>query len=279
MIPRTPVLLTIVLPLLSVGCASTSGSSVQQEASRDLLEMKERILELQEKAAVAEVELARLRGEVRRLEGLLATGEGADPHDVAAQRPPEPESSDVPTSAFGAAAEVEESDLELETAGSAEGADMPVQAVTPGAGTSLVEDLGGSTDPATVPKAVEPAAQALYDRGYTFYHQGRYLDAEASFQRFLQAYPDTDLSDNALYWIGEARYARGDIRGALSAFQEMMQNYPDGNKIPDGLIKEGDCLASLGDQAGARSRYEEVRRRYPDSAASVMAEERLSGLD
>ena len=132
--------------------------------------------------------------------------------------------------------------------------------------------------PATL-QPVEPAAQALYDRGYTLYHQGKYLDAEASFQRFLQAYPATELSDNAQFWIGESRYARGDIRGALAAFREVVQKYPDGNKVPDALIKEGDCLEKLGDRDGARDRYNEVKRRFPDSGAAVMAADRLTDLD
>jgi tol-pal system protein YbgF len=125
---------------------------------------------------------------------------------------------------------------------------------------------------------VVPAAQALYDRGYTLYHQGRYLDAESSFQRFLQAYPRTDLSDNAQFWIGESRYARGDISGALSAFRETLQQYPAGNKIPDALVKEGDCLAGMGDRDGARQSYEEVVRRFPGSAAAVMAGDRIADL-
>jgi len=57
--------------------------------------------------------------------------------------------------------------------------------------------LEGSSDPVVGFRPVEPAAQALYDRGYSLFHQGRYLDAEATFQRFLQAYSETDLSDNA----------------------------------------------------------------------------------
>ena len=126
---------------------------------------------------------------------------------------------------------------------------------------------------------VEPAAQALYDRGYTLYHQGKYLDAEASFQRFLQAYPMTELSDNAQFWIGESRFARGDSRGALAAFREVLQKYPEGNKVPDALIKEGDCLEKLGDRDGARDRYNEVRRRFPESGAAVMADDRLASLD
>ena len=105
------------------------------------------------------------------------------------------------------------------------------------------------------------------------------MDAESSFQRFLQANPASELSDNAEFWIGESRYARGDLRGALAAFRETRQRYPRGNKVPDAMVKEGDCLKGLGDLDGARDMYQEVMRLFPDVAAAIIAEERLSGVD
>ena len=137
-----------------------------------------------------------------------------------------------------------------------------------------MEEPGGA-----VPTApISSAAQAIYDRGYTLYHQGRYLDAEASFQRFLQEYSDTDLADNAQYWIGEARYARGDVPGSLAAFREVVARYPDGNKVPDALLKAGQSLERLGDSESARRSYREVLDSFPNSAAAAQAQQRLSAL-
>ena len=118
----------------------------------------------------------------------------------------------------------------------------------------------------------------LYDQGYTLFHQGRFIDAESAFRRFLQEHPDNDHADNAQYWIGEARYARDDARGALAAFRETVDRYPHGNKVPDALLKAGQCLEKLGDREGARATYREVTRRFPESAASAAAEDRLAGL-
>src|SRR4029079_10958952 len=72
--------------------------------------------------------------------------------------------------------------------------------------------------PGETGEALSPANQVLYDRGYTLLYQGHFVDAEASFQRFLQANPGSELADNALYWIGECRYSRNDMKGALAAF-------------------------------------------------------------
>ena len=255
--------------LLSIGCASTSPPAAQADASRDLAEMKERILELQEQAAVTDVEMARLREQIDSLKLQLASGaSGAQTQmrETIVERP----DAETPSAPVGSTVPVvvESSDLESEPL-----TDAPVTE------TAVLEETAAVVTQPSPQQPVEPAAQALYDRGYTLYHQGKYLDAEASFQRFLQAYPATELSDNAQFWIGESRYARGDIRGALGAFREVIQKHPQGNKVADALIKEGDCLEKLGDKDGARDRYGEVMRRFPDSGAAVMAEDRLSGLD
>ena len=267
-------ILCIVAGYLLTGCSSGYSSS-PPDYSSDLAEMKERILELQEQATVADVEIKRLRQQVSTLEsrfsGEVVTTEMAE--RVVVENAPSTGSLGTATPDPVVALEVEESDLE------AEELVVETAALQPSEDSAAPAPQIESPAVTTTLAPVDSAGQALYDRGYTLYHQGRYLDAEATFQRFLQAHPLTELSDNAQFWIGESRYARGDIRGALAAFRETLQGYPNGNKVPDALIKEGDCLTSLGDRDGARERYEEVNRRFPSSAAAVMATERLAALD
>ena len=271
-------LLVAVATLLTGACASTSSSAPQVDTSRDLAEMKERILELQEQAAVTDVEMERLRAQLTALEALLAVeGRVALSESPASPGPTPPPIRSLPAASPTSQPAIEESDLAPEpmTDTGVGGVGMASDSASPAS-----PDPGPvETAPAATMQPVDPAAQALYDRGYTLYHQGKYLDAEASFQRFLQAYPLTELSDNAQFWIGESRFARGDTRGALAAFREVLQKFPEGNKVPDALIKEGDCLEKLGDRDGARDRYNEVKRRFPDSGAAVMAEDRLASLD
>ena len=273
---------TIACVVFLGACSSFGGSQPDPAVQSDLEQMKRRILDLQQKAAMTEVEMERLRQQVARLEARPQLEEPVVEVEVVERPAVEPSWQGANSQQEGL---LEESDLPLgqesvvvqqPTADRAE--------ITP----STTEDTADGSIPAPgsldrssgsiADEPVVPAAQALYDRGYTLYHQGRYLDAESSFQRFLQAYPRTDLSDNAQFWIGESRYARGDISGALSAFRETLQQYPAGNKIPDALVKEGDCLAGMGDRDGARQSYEEVVRRFPGSAAAVMASERIDDL-
>ncbi|HEV3076676.1 MAG TPA: tol-pal system protein YbgF [Thermoanaerobaculia bacterium] len=150
----------------------------------------------------------------------------------------------------------------------------PVPSTAPPAAAQVPTSpvLEGKREPVT------PAVQALYDRGYTLYHQKHYVDAESSFQRFLQAEPKSELADNAQYWIGECRYSRGDMRGALAAFRETVARYPAGNKTADALLKAGMSLENLGDKEAARNTYQEVLKRYPGTAVAAVAEERRAKL-
>lgn len=266
-----PAALVLLAGLLAAGCGG--GLLPPRDAADDaeLRELKARVLELQRRSAVQQVELARLRERVAEIEAhaggsdLARTSPAAGRTGSAA--PPAVETG-APAPRFEIAEVLEEDDLgaeELEPEPAAAAAAPRPTPTPPPAG-----EAAASRPP-------PPAAQALYDQGYTLFHQGRFVDAESAFRRFLQEYPDNDHADNAQYWIGEARYAREDLRGALAAFRETVARYPHGNKVPDALLKAGQCLERLGDPEGARESYREVMRRFPQSAAAVVAEERLEG--
>lgn len=277
--------LLIALLAISLGCATGRGSSAPENTTADdVAELKARVVELQRQAVMGELEMDRLRQQVRALEALIAGGATAG----AARRPADPTSSnprpleeprleDRIAARSDSGGEVEEENLADE--------DLPVVDIP-----SRDADPRPPLPAAAAPSNLEPptvgattttpsaSAQDLYDEGYAQYHQGNYIDAESRFRRFLQESGNTNLADNAQYWIGEARFARGDTRGALAAFRETVERYPQGNKVPDALLKAGQCLELLGDSDGARASYREIVRRFPSSAASAVAEERIAKL-
>jgi tol-pal system protein YbgF len=296
------------------GCASGGTAA---EGDRDpVKELQDRVLELQRKAAVNEVEISRLRQQVAALTARVggppmpsippvSSGGGSSfdssssfssspplsppPHAVNPSSSPSTSSSRKSTVTSGGsstakaappqvrvkAPTVDETDIEVPPASASAPAVVPPpsSAAPPAVATAPPAPvMAGKGEPAT------PAVQALYDRGYTLYHQKHYVDAEASFQRFLQAEPNSELATNAQYWIGECRYSRGDMRGALAAFRETVARYPQGNKTPDALLKAGMSLEALGDKEGARNTYQDVGRRFPGTAVAAVAEERRAKL-
>lgn len=261
--------LVAVLFVFSNGCATTATGSTAD--TRDVEELKRRVLELQQQARKSELEIDRLRQKVAVLEaraGLETPAPGTeDPAEARSEPDPEPPSPGVrtepqrPEPVDGPLLEEIDLDEPEPTPPPARRPVAPTPAPSAPADRSLTED-----------------AQALYDEGYSLFHRQRYLDAEATFQRFLRTWAGTSLADNAQYWIGESRFARGDLRGALAAFRETVERYPEGNKVPDALFKAGQTLEALGDVEGARETYREVIRRFPAGPTAGKAEERLEQL-
>lgn len=266
-----------------LGCSSALLPSRATDRG-DVSELKRRVLELQQQAAVAQVELDRVRRELALLRDRSSTEDpseepGGSEGSRARESLHQISTALSPELAVSSRGSVETSDLAprtIEPRTSGPGVEAGAPVVVAPSGDSPGEDDVADSSPAAIDdqRAVSDEAQALYDRGYTLYHQTRYVDAESGFRRFLQIYPQNELSDNAQYWIGECRYARGDIRGALAAFQETVERYPTGNKVPDAILKLAGCLVELGANEAAQARYDEVIRRFPSTAAATMAQER-----
>ena len=273
--------LALFLLLSLAGCASVPGqsrpASTPRPATQDsATEVADgRINQLQRQSAMAEAEIKLLRRQLADLAlevARLSEGRGAAPVEprIRTTPPPAPRIDAIESS------DLEPVRIEIPPAEAPrqEAFVVPVEAPRQEA---FVVPAEAPTSGARVANAAVPTSgQSIYDRGYTLYHQGRYIDAESAFQRFLQAYGGTELADNAQFWIGESRFARGDHMGALLAFQEVLDLYPGGNKVADSLLKVGDCLVRLDNLDGGRQRYQEVLRRFPGSAAAAMAEERLN---
>ena len=264
-----------ILALLIAGCGSSSLVSRGDDGDTTTEELKRRVLELQRQTTVHELEIERLQ---RRLAEL----EGQRPRPAEVERPARalPPVREIPVETIESPS-IEESDLEAVSLGKPE--PSPVAERPPAGAASPRSPTEGSGPRAEAPAAtaalITPEEQRAYDRGYTLYHQGRYLDAEGELLGFQRRYPESTLADNAQYWIGECRYARKDIEGALAAFRETVERFPGGNKVPDALLKAGQCFEALEDRNGAAATYREVMDRYPTSSAAARARDRLQALE
>lgn len=293
--------LLLALLLISPLAACTALPTPRQsdERDEDLSEMKRRVIEMQQQMAVNEVEVARLKDRLAELEGRpmsrRSTGESVSPPLQPRPEPRDEENLGAATDEPGAASEdsppqgVTEEDFEVAPVAVEPGPVPPPPTPLPGepeeAPTTPLPREREEAPPSAPPtvaggayQPVSPEARALYDEGFTHFHEERYVDAETTFQRYLQQFPRTELADNASFWIGEARLQRQDVRGALSAFRQTVERYPEGNKIPDALLKAGECLDSMGDMESARLSYQEIVERFPNTAASEVARARMERL-
>ncbi len=256
---------------LFAGCASGPFARTATPRGDEVTALKARLVELQRQVTVHEVELTRLR------ERLVALEAGRGPTNAAPRvatpaAPPPPRAQGL------------DDGVRPQAGDSLEQADLPAAPPTahpppaPPAANPGSLGAGGITPPAGEVIAAPAEALARYDRALELYQTGKYAEAEGAFRTFLDAWPSTDLTDNAGYWIGESRWSRQDYEGALAAFRQAIERQPTGNKVPDSLFKMGRCLEQLQDDEGAREVYGEVVRRFAGTAVAVTAGERLANL-
>jgi tol-pal system protein YbgF len=120
--------------------------------------------------------------------------------------------------------------------------------------------------------------QALYQAAYSDYLRKNYDLAILGFQQYLQAFPDTDLSDNAAYWIGECYYGQGKMQEAIQQFDHVLAQYPRSDKRASAWLKKGYAHLELGDTGQGVAHLRRVVKEFPSSDEANLARQRLRAL-
>jgi len=118
-----------------------------------------------------------------------------------------------------------------------------------------------------------------YQRAFELLQARRYGDAAQAFTRFLQAFPSSELADNAQYWLAETYYVQREFATALPEFQKVLDLYPQSDKLADSLLKVGYCNYELKRWDAARTALQQVMRDYPGTTAAQLAVSRLEALE
>ncbi len=114
---------------------------------------------------------------------------------------------------------------------------------------------------AALPSAGDP--RTAYEEAHAFLVRRDFDGAQQHFQRFVETYPNDQLTDDAQYWLGESYYARGLFKEAADAFLTGYRKYGTGNKAPDSLLKLGMSLNQLGQSQAACETYKELAAKFP----------------
>lgn len=141
--------------------------------------------------------------------------------------------------------------------------------------------LETSTAPAAdakPPAAAEndPAQETRdYEAALAAFKNGKYKDAVAAFQAFVQAHPSSNLLPNAYYWTASGHYQMKDYRKAAEIFAKVTATWPNDAKAPDALLAQGNALSEAGDAKGAKKVLEALVAQYPGTPAAQTAKQRL----
>jgi tol-pal system protein YbgF len=120
--------------------------------------------------------------------------------------------------------------------------------------------------------------QALYESARNDYVRGNYELAILAFRRYLEAFPDSELADNARYWIGECNFSQGDYQQAIREFDRILADYPRSDKLASALLKKGYAYLQMGRIQEGRTQLRSVISSYAGSDEAVLAQQRLDSL-
>lgn len=84
-----------------------------------------------------------------------------------------------------------------------------------------------------------------YNHAFRLLNQTQYDDAGASFESFIQTYPNDPLIGNAYYWAGETYYVRKNYVQSADYFRRGYEALPAGPKAGDNLLKLAMSLSNL----------------------------------
>ena len=169
-------------------------------------------------------------------------------------------------------------DDDAETAG-----DADVAVVGGGAGTRSETD----TTPAIIPSGdgAEPTGsvsvpeQQAYEAAFNLLKQSKYQDAIDGFQKLIDAWPQSQLTDDAYYWMSEARYVNREFETALAGFRTVTTRYPDSPKVPEALLRTGYIQHDIGAYAEAAEIFRDLLERFPGHQVAVAAQTRLRRIE
>jgi tol-pal system protein YbgF len=152
-------------------------------------------------------------------------------------------------------------------------------ASAPGAAPTAVAAAAGAPAAAAAGASSDSGEdKSSYQAAFNLLKDGQYDRAIVAFQKFLAAYPDSSLADNAQYWLGEAYYVNKAYPEAEAAFQRVIDKYPQSRKLADALLKIGFCRYELKQWQSAREVLGQVVARFTDTPAARLAQQRLDKM-
>jgi tol-pal system protein YbgF len=120
--------------------------------------------------------------------------------------------------------------------------------------------------------------ETLYQTSYSDYLRGNYDLAMLGFKQYLEAFPETDLADNAIYWIGECLYRQQKYAEATAEYDKVLKQYPRSDKTASSLLKKGFALLEQGQKKEGTAQLQAVVKSFPSSDEANLAKQRLQSL-
>ncbi|HZS06745.1 MAG TPA: tol-pal system protein YbgF [Blastocatellia bacterium] len=120
--------------------------------------------------------------------------------------------------------------------------------------------------------------EQLYAFAYGQFVKGQYEQAAANFQRYIDAYGNTEAADNARFWIAECFFNQSKYEDALRAYERTITDYPKGDKLAAAWLRKGITLLKLERRDEGVTTLRAVITQFPRSQEAATATEELNRL-
>jgi len=125
--------------------------------------------------------------------------------------------------------------------------------------------------------------EALYQRGYEYYHKGKYDQAIEVFQRVTEEYPLSKLALMAELGVADSYFSDEHYDEAEMSYSDFMNFHPTNENLPYVMYQIGMChynqMSSIDrDQSQAvmaRESFTQLMTRFPSSKFAFMGEKKL----
>lgn len=123
------------------------------------------------------------------------------------------------------------------------------------------------------------AGRALQLAGGLYFETGRFAEAQAAFERYLQAF-DTAGPTRYSAWSGiaAAMEEQGDLAGAAAKYLAFADEFVDSPFAPNALMEAARCYRLSGDTVQARTLLQRILDRYARSPVAQSAGEELNQM-
>ena len=104
-----------------------------------------------------------------------------------------------------------------------------------------------------------------YNDALRLFHQRKYGESMAKFQRIYSDHPSIELAPNCIYWVGECYYGMKDYKQAILYFEQVLSEFPESIKDDDALLMIGHSYFRLNNRPKAQEAYNMLQDTHPES--------------
>jgi len=124
-----------------------------------------------------------------------------------------------------------------------------------------------------------PNGEAVYRAGQKLYDAGRLEEAAPYFRKAQQMIPLSATAIHATYYEAIIAFRLDRFDEAEKTFTRLLDTFPEAPNAPEALYHIGLCRLHRGDIAGARQAWEQTQQRFPSAPWAKYAGDRLAEVN